>query len=362
MRIGLIVYGSLQTCTGGYIYDSYLVRCLQENGHEVGLFSLQNSKLLVKAGQNISPGLIRSICSFRPQLLFQDALCLYSLLGLNRLISNFYAVPKLALVHQLIYLRQETKSRQLYWRGIEKLFFRSVDALVCNSLTTKQGIREGLNIDKQALIAYPGKDRLGSLTEEEVVKRSSHLGPLRLFFLGNVIPGKGLDKLLHVLKDTRDIWRLTVAGDLNIDKRHSESILHMIENYNLAGKVDLLGQLDIQSLQMELRKQDILCLPFSREGFGIAFLEGMSYGLPALGSLQGGTREIITHKHNGFLVPPDKKEELHYYLAMLYSDRKILQDMSLAALRSTHNFPGWKESMERIRIFSDQFANPSLIL
>lgn len=356
MRIGLILYGSLQTCTGGYIYDNYLVRYLQESGHEVGLFSLKNRKSLLKTGHNISPGLIRSICNFQPHVLLQDALCLLSLLGLNRLLPLFCSVPRLALVHQLTFLRQETNMGQSYWRGVERLFFQSVDGLVCNSSTTKQGILEGLNIPKPALVANPGKDRLGSLGEEEVLERCSHLGPLKLFFLGNVVPTKGLDKLLQILKATDDIWYLTVAGDLTIDQKHSRYILDMIDKSNLGAKVNLLGQLDIQSLQREMRGQDVLCLPFSCEGFGISFLEGMSYGLPALGSSQGAAHEIITHAHNGFLVPVDRREKLRDYLERLYSDRTKLQEMSLAALRSTQNFPGWRESLEKIRIFSEQFA------
>ncbi len=356
MRIGLIIYGSLQTCTGGYIYDNYLVRCLQEKGHEVRLFSLTANNLFLKAGHNISPGLIRSIYNFRPHVLFQDALCLFSLLGLNRLLSSFYSVPKLALVHQLIFLRQETKWQQLYWQSMEGLFFNSVDALICNSRTTKQGTLEKLNIDKPALVATPGKDRLGSLGEDEVVKKCSNIGPLRLFFLGNLVPGKGLDKLLDVLKDTRDIWRLTVAGNLNIDKKYTQSIFNMIVDCNLSGKVNFLGQLEIQSLQRELRKQDVLCLPFSCEGFGIAFLEGMAYGLPALGSFEGAAGEIISHGHNGFLVHPERQSELQDHLELLYSDREKLKNMSLSALRSSQNFPGWKESMENIRIFSEQIA------
>lgn len=357
MRIGFIVYGSLQTCTGGYIYDSHLVRCLQENGHEVGLISLKCSNLLLKAGHNISPGLVKTICNFRPHILLQDALCLLSLPGFNRLLSRIYPVPKLALVHQLIFLRQETKTRRLYWQGMEKLFFRSVNGLVCNSNTTKQGIRKRLNINKPTLVANPGKDRLGFLGEKEIVERCSHLGPLKLFFLGNVVPGKGLDKLLQVLKHTReDIWRLTVAGDLDVDKRYSRTILNMIDQSNLAEKVNLLGQLEIQDLQCELRKQDVLCLPFSCEGFGIAFLEGMSHGLPVLGSSKGAAREIVTHGQNGFLVDPDRRGELQYYLELLYSDRERLQNMSLAALRSTQDFPGWRESMQNIKMFSEQFA------
>jgi len=55
-------------------------------------------------------------------------------------------------------------------------------------------------------------------------------------------------------------------------------------------------------------------------------------------------------------VHPGRQIELLDYLELLYSDRERLQNMSLAALRSTQDFPGWKTSMQSIKIFSEQFA------
>ena len=38
------------------------------------------------------------------------------------------------------------------------------------------------------------------------------------------------------------------------------------------------------------------------EGFGIAILEGMSLGLPAIGSKNSGIRDAIDHKKAGWLI------------------------------------------------------------
>ncbi len=40
MRLGLIIYGNLDTLTGGYIYDRILVEHLQSRGHRVDIISL----------------------------------------------------------------------------------------------------------------------------------------------------------------------------------------------------------------------------------------------------------------------------------------------------------------------------------
>ena len=43
-------------------------------------------------------------------------------------------------------------------------------------------------------------------------------------------------------------------------------------------------------------------MPSSYEGFGIVYLEGMAFGLPALATTAGGAAEIITSGQDGFLV------------------------------------------------------------
>ena len=40
MRIGLIIYGSLDTLTGGYLYDRLLVEHLRRQGDHVDIISL----------------------------------------------------------------------------------------------------------------------------------------------------------------------------------------------------------------------------------------------------------------------------------------------------------------------------------
>ena len=40
MHVGLLIYGSLDTISGGFIYDRHLVRHLEEQGDRVEVISL----------------------------------------------------------------------------------------------------------------------------------------------------------------------------------------------------------------------------------------------------------------------------------------------------------------------------------
>ena len=74
-----------------------------------------------------------------------------------------------------------------------------------------------------------------------------------------------------------------------------DKILQQIERLNLSTKVNFHGALDTDKLKIVLRDSHVLALPSSYEGFGIAYLEGMGYALPAIGGRNGAAHEIINY-------------------------------------------------------------------
>ena len=76
----------------------------------------------------------------------------------------------------------------------------------------------------------------------------------------------------------------------------------MVRDKNLARDVIFLGkQSQVQNL---LNCADVLLLPSDLESFGLAALEGMACGVPAVCSRVGGLPEVIRDGVEGYLVPP----------------------------------------------------------
>jgi glycosyltransferase involved in cell wall biosynthesis len=90
-------------------------------------------------------------------------------------------------------------------------------------------------------------------------------------------------------------------------------------------------------------------VPSSYEGFGIVYLEAMSWALPAIAVNTGTAHEIITHGENGFLVSPDDPAALAQTMRRLLADRLRLQGMRRAARARYEAAPLWAESMTRVR-------------
>jgi glycosyltransferase involved in cell wall biosynthesis len=95
----------------------------------------------------------------------------------------------------------------------------------------------------------------------------------------------------------------------------------------------------------------VLVVPSTYEGFGIVYLEGMSYGLPAIATTSGAAHEIITDGKDGFLVPPEDPISLAKRIQTLNEDRPLLALQGLAALDRMLAHPTWNVSMARVHQF-----------
>jgi glycosyltransferase involved in cell wall biosynthesis len=109
--------------------------------------------------------------------------------------------------------------------------------------------------------------------------------------------------------------------------------------------------LDNADLAEKLRTAHLLVVPSSYEGFGIVYLEGMAFGLPAIGSTAGAASEIISEGLTGHLVSPGDASVLATRLTALANDRGALLNMSLNALARYRLQPTWAQTAGEIRQF-----------
>jgi glycosyltransferase involved in cell wall biosynthesis len=380
MRLGLILYGSLDTVSGGYLYDRMLVKHLRQAGDEVEIVSLPWHNYARHLADNFSPSLLSRLRHGNFDALLQDELNHPSLFLLNQKLRRRY--PIISIVHHLRSSETRPAWQNRLYRQVERRYLAGVDGFIFNSRTTKKAVEDlsGLKRPDRSVVAYPAAShRRPTLTADDVRARACQPGPLRLLFVGNVIPRKGLHTLLSALAKLRarsndfsrwplttdpsgalrgvvtankkDGWRLSVVGSLTADTNYTLNIRRQIERQGLSDNIALLGSLGEAELANEFVRSHALVVPSSYEGFGIVYLEGMAFGLPAIATTAGAAGEIITHGENGFLIPPDDVEALAGHIQTLMRDRERLAAMSLAALKRYHAHPAWEQSAGSIRNF-----------
>jgi glycosyltransferase involved in cell wall biosynthesis len=203
------------------------------------------------------------------------------------------------------------------------------------------------------LVAFPPTDRFGPPpAEAEVRARAGEPGPLRVIFLGNVIPRKGLHTLLAAVRLLPlGSVVLDVIGSVTGSYGYAQSIRRLAHEAGGEPHIRFRGALDEAALRRRLEWAHVLAVPSSYEGFGIVYLEGMGFGLPAIGTTAGGAGEVITDGRDGFLIPPGEPPALAERLAKLAGDRSLLVQMALAARRRYLDQPPWEKTCAEIRGF-----------
>jgi len=355
LNIGLVIYGSLDTLSGGYLYDRKLMDHLARFGDRIEIISLPWRNYARHLADNLDRDLLRRMRRLNVDILLQDELNHPSLFWLNRRLKRSNPYPLVSIVHHLRCSEKRPAWQNAFYRLIERLYLASVDAFIFNSQTTQQTVTQiGVNQSARAfIIAHPAGDHYSpDISEEEIFKRAQEPGPLRLLFLGNLIPRKGLHTLVEALGHLpHDDYRLTIVGSLDVDKAYSNAIHRQIARECLSDSVRIRGSLNERRLAALLRSSQLLVVPSSYEGFGIVYLEGMGFGLPAIASTAGAAHEIITHGQNGYLVPPGDACALAECLSGLAQDRQRLGAASLAARKRYLEHPTWEQTAGRIRSF-----------
>jgi glycosyltransferase involved in cell wall biosynthesis len=192
---------------------------------------------------------------------------------------------------------------------------------------------------------------------------------LRILFLGNVIYRKGLHTLLKAVSITctartpvlvygargrkcqPSAFEIDIVGSLTSEPQYAKQIQEYIAQNHLSSLVFLHGSLDKEPLIAKFRQAHVLVVPSSYEGFGIVYLEGMCFGLPAIGTTAGAANEMVSDGVDGFLIEPENANELAKKLTILNEQRDLLIQMSLAARERYLRQPKWEETARRIREF-----------
>jgi glycosyltransferase involved in cell wall biosynthesis len=353
VRVGLIIYGSLDFVSGGFLYDRMLVEHLRRQGDQVDVVSLPWRRYIRCLTDNFSLSVRWRLERSNWDVLLQDELNHPSLFRLNRILRKRVSYPVISIVHHLRSCEFHQLWSRRFYRHVERKYLDSVDGFVFNSQTTRSEVEALIGTGKPGRVAYPGRDHLQpTVTPDQIAERAIQPGPLKIVFLGNVIRRKGLHTLLEALSRLpKGTWQLDVVGELSMDRRYAAAIRRQIAKAGLVDSVKLRGFLPDSVVADRLSRSHLLAVPSSYEGFGIIYSEAMGFGLPVIASSAGAASEVISDEKEGLLINPGDADALTKHIQALSQDRRLLLQMSLKALKRHESFPTWEQSAARIRHF-----------
>lgn len=150
----------------------------------------------------------------------------------------------------------------------------------------------------------------------------------RFIFVGRIVGDKGINELVEAfvcLNEEYPETRLALVGkyEANLDPVKPETLKAIEENSN----IDACGSKYGDDLLVEYMKSDCLVMPSYREGFPNTVMEAGAMGLPSIVTDINGSREIIVHGENGFIVPSKNTDALYEAMKQMLLDTSAREKM-----------------------------------
>jgi glycogen(starch) synthase len=179
--------------------------------------------------------------------------------------------------------------------------------------------------------------------------------PLRLLYVGQVAPHKGVHTAIEALKllvreHGYEAATLTVAGG-SVNPDYEQQVRHLVSSYGLERNVRFTGLLPREQLLSLYRDHAILVFPsLWNEPFSITVLEAMSSGLAVVGTPTGGSLEILRDGENALLFPKEDSRQCAAQILRLWTESILLEKIRLKArltIESEFRFEQMVDSIEQ---------------
>jgi teichuronic acid biosynthesis glycosyltransferase TuaC len=135
-------------------------------------------------------------------------------------------------------------------------------------------------------------------------------------------------RALAVLASRHPTLRYVIVGD----GPERIALEGLAARLGVADRVEIRGQLSPTDALERMRQGTIFAMPSTEEAFGVAYIEAMAAGLPAIGCRgEPGPEEIAAAGDGFLLVPPGDIERLTQRIDELLSDPQRLREASRRA-------------------------------
>lgn len=203
-------------------------------------------------------------------------------------------------------------------REEEKACYQVFDKIVCVSAVVEKRAQEILNVTNTVVLHNPIETR--KIEELSKISVNKDEGKVRIVSIGSLIPVKGYDRLIRVvkrLKDERDPIELFILGE----GRERKGLEKFIVENNLCDTIHLMGFMD--NPYPILRSADIYVCSSYAEGFNTAITEALVLGRAIVSTEISGVREQLGGTSEYGIITDNSEDGLYSGLKRMLADDNI---------------------------------------
>jgi glycosyltransferase involved in cell wall biosynthesis len=218
---------------------------------------------------------------------------------------------------------------------------RCVEKNLITNLKIKNTVQDQfLSVDKDIFNVNCNRQEIGLEIPENLV---------RILYVGRMFPDKHIDTLLGVFdavkRKTNQCFFIFIGNGLE----ETKVIDWVTKNNNSI----YLGHRPNKETVAFYQSSDIFVTASPNETFGLAILEAMACGLPAVGPDTGGVGELIRNGFNGFSIAQQNIEAYADALKRLVDDPELRKHFGKNAAEFTKDFSWKTATMNSIRVWKN---------
>jgi glycogen synthase len=210
------------------------------------------------------------------------------------------------------------------WRRQQRKISLHFERVICVSHSLCQQLLQSGAPLQQTEVIHPGID-LHQFTNSRGQPETHRSPGLSLLYAGSLVPHKGVhtavEALTHLLRQDPDLrLNLTIVGSGHVSY---EAHLHaLVTNNRLEDYIRFVRQIPREEMPDLMRQFDVLLFPSVwEEPFSRVVLEAMAMGLVVVGTMHGGTKEILQHGQNGLSFEAEDAYGLALAIKKLYDPK-----------------------------------------
>jgi len=174
-------------------------------------------------------------------------------------------------------------------------------------------------------------------------------GPFRIGYVGRLTPEKNVRFFAQLEKDLlaaghRD-FRIVLIGKGSEEQWLRDNMSH----------AEFAGWLTGEDLSRAFANMDAFAFPSETDTFGLAVLEALASGVPAVVSSSGGPKFTVQHGKSGFVA--SGFDEFAPLLAKWMSQPVLLESMRIEARRRARSIGSWAEIFAGMYAAYERFAH-----
>ena len=335
-RVALLLPADCERYTGGYIWESRVVRELRELGWTVEERDLPSGFPHPDAAARV--GSARVLAGYpNGALILSES---YATSTMPEVLAvEAHRLRLVTIVHHPLAdetgLAPDERARLL---GRERESLRHlVEVIVPSRLTGAALVRDYAVPASRLTLACPGTDRTPPA-------RGSGGREVWLLAVGAVLPRKDHLALIEALGTMPDLpWRLRIVGNLVRFPETASALRARAAALGITHRIELTGEVSPAELAAARDGADLQVSTSRHEGYGMALAEGVACGLPTVAVAGGAIAEWLT-ADAALLVPPGDPAALAAALRQAIADRSAREQLRRGAIRLRDHLPSWRST------------------